>query len=243
MSDGVKSFPLVPNPTKEILTDRQLVDYKHQRERFLDWLKHFGKDPKKAEGYSEYTTKDTMYRTDRFWRWIWDYENKYTLSISHEHADEYMKAIARKDCSNDNKATMYRATKRLYKYRHVEHDEPEWEPDIKFSNTRMGQPQDFLTRQERRDIREAAMEYGSIPKYNDLAPDERDRWRTYLSQRLGKPKSRVKPEDWNRVNSWKIPSIVWTSLDAGFRPVEVKRAKLSWVDLRNERLSIPEEDK
>lgn len=35
---------------------------------------------------------------------------------------------------------------------------------------------------------------------------------------------------------------MWTSLDAGLRPVEVGRAKTSWVDTTNEVLRIPKED-
>jgi integrase len=249
MTDGVQSFPIVPNPTKDLLSDRQVVDYKGQRERFVDWLQHFGKEPEKANGYSDYTVRDTMYRTDRFWRWVWteyttdsDENFNYTLSIDHKTGDEYLKELARRDWSASGKATAYRALQRLFKYRQYEYDQPEWEPVLAFSTSRMGQPRDFLTREERRDIREAAMEYGAIPGYSDLTPDARDRWKLYLAQRLGKPKNEVIPEDWNRVNGWKIPSLVWASLDAGLRPVEVKRAKTSWVDIENERLIIPSEE-
>jgi integrase len=242
MSDGVKSYPIVSNPTSNQLNERQLVDYRGHRERFQDWLTHFGKDPEKATGYSPYTTRDTMYRTDRFWRWIWSENDGYTLSIGHDHADDYLKDVARRDCSADNKATIYRTIKRLFKYRSHEKDEPEWEPVIKFSNPSANQPQDFLTRPERRTIREAAMEYGAVPQYKNLDPDERDRWRKYLSHRFEKPLENVVPADWDRANSWKIPTMVWTSLDAGLRPVEVNRATLSWVDLENERLNIPKKD-
>lgn len=260
MSDRVESFPIISEGTDDLLSDRQLVDYRDQRERLLDWLKYFGKDPDKAEGYSKYTVRDTMYRTDRFYRWVWTKyapqrredrifdpgrdvdEFHYTLSIDHETGDAYTKEIARHDWSADNKATAFRAIKRLFKYRQHEYNDPEWDPDIVFSNPRMGQPRDFLTRDERRDIREAAMEYGAIPGYNDLDPDERDRWKVYLAQRFQKPKNEVTPDDWDRVNGWKIPSMTWASLDAGLRPVEINRAKASWVDIENERLVIPEQD-
>ena len=50
------------------------------------------------------------------------------------------------------------------------------------------------------------------------------------------------PDDWDRANGWKIPSLVWTSLDAGLRPVEVKRSDVSWLDLDNSALRIPKGD-
>lgn len=40
----------------------------------------------------------------------------------------------------------------------------------------------------------------------------------------------------------KFTSMVWTSLDAGLRPVEVERATVSWVDTDNGVLRIPKED-
>lgn len=242
MTDDAENFPVVTKPTKVQLDKRELLDYRSRREAFLDWLLYFGKEPEKAEGYSPHTVQDTLYRTDIFWRWVWNEYAGYTLSIDNQTADQYMKHLARMDCSGDNKASHYRSVKRHYKYREHELGEPEWEADIKFSNPKLGNPRDFLTRDERRDIREAAIQYGSIPKYNDLSPDERDRWKIYLSQMIGKPKSAVVPADWDKANGWKVPTIVWVSLDAGLRPIEVNRAKVSWVDPDNNRLLIPKEE-
>jgi integrase len=103
------------------------------------------------------------------------------------------------------------------------------------------QPRDYLTREERTRIREAALEYGSVPGYNDLSPEARDRWKAYLAQRLEKPKSEVVPADWGRVNGWKISSLTWASLDTGLRPIEVERAVTDWVDVDNSVLRIPKE--
>lgn len=36
--------------------------------------------------------------------------------------------------------------------------------------------------------------------------------------------------------------MVWTSLDAGLRPIEVERATVSWVDVENAVLRIPKEE-
>jgi site-specific recombinase XerD len=240
--DSEAPVPIITQPTKEILSERELVDYKSEREAFRDWLQHFGKDPEKATGYGDYTVRDTLYRADRYYRWLWSNLEKYTIQINRAHADLYMKYQARREVTADTKAGVQRAIKRLYKWLHHERGHPEWEPEITYSNSSMGNPQDFLTREERGKIREAAMEYGSIPKYNDLTPDQRDRWRLYLSRRFIIPLSEVTPEHWDRANGWKMPSLVWTSLDAGLRPVEVKRFTTEWLNLDNDRLMIPKEE-
>ena len=86
------------------------------------------------------------------------------------------------------------------------------------------------------------MEYGSVPHYNSVTPEERDRWKTYLSQRLQKPKSEVSKKDWNRANSFKYTSMIHVALDAGLRPIEIKRSNVRWVDTQNAVLRIPREE-
>jgi len=51
----------------------------------------------------------------------------------------------------------------------------------------------------------------------------------------------VTRDDWERATSWKTPSLVATGLDAGLRPIEVERARISWVDVPNAVLRIPKE--
>jgi integrase len=110
---------------------------------------------------------------------------------------------------------------------------------MKFSDER-GRHADLLTRDELREVREAVLKYKTIPRYKSLSPDERDRWKAHLAQRLGKEKSEVSPDDWQRENtSWKFPSLFWTALDAGMRPVEIKRAKISWLRLDKGTVYIP----
>lgn len=242
MTESNVAVPITTEETEATLSERQLVDYRSEREQCADWLQHFGKDPQKAEGYGEYTVRDTLYRADRFYRWVWTYEDGYTLSLTHDHADAYMKYQARREASANTKASVQRAVKRLYKWLEYERDYDEWEPELTYSNPSLSNPKDFLTREERGAIREAAMEYGSIPGYNDLEPDERDRWRRHLSFRFETKLENITPEHWERANGWKMPSLVWTSLDAALRPVEVERFTTSWLNLDNQRLLIPKED-
>lgn len=95
----------------------------------------------------------------------------------------------------------------LMKWRHHELGHDEYEPAITFyTDDSASQPRDHLTREKRSLIREASLEYGSIPEYNDLSPEQRDRWKAYLAQRFEKPKSEVSLKDWDRANGWKLPS-------------------------------------
>jgi len=188
-----------------------------------------------------------MWRLDKFYRHVWqELEDGYTESIDTTHADSWMEHLAHQELSAEYKSDCQKSCKTLFKWKKWKNNnsvEVDWEPQINYSgDPGTHSPRDFITQSERRQLREAALEYGSVPSYNGLSPGERDRWKSHLAQRFGKPKSEVSPEDWQRANSFKIPSLVWTSLDAGLRPVEVERAKVSWVDPGNEVLRIPKED-
>lgn len=44
-----------------------------------------------AEGYNRDTVHGTAYRTDQFHRWVWVEENGYSMTLTHAHADDYMR--------------------------------------------------------------------------------------------------------------------------------------------------------
>lgn len=242
-TDPLSEIKLVPNPSKKSLNKRQLIDYRTEREACLEWLLTFGKDPGKAEGYATATVANRAYRMDQFYRWVWEQEDGYTSVLTHEHADEYLRHLARQEKSNSHKNTCRKAVMMLYKWRHHQRGADKWEPELTFSRRNQSTtPRDYLTREERTKIRDAALEYGSVPNFDGLTGEKRDRWKAYLAQRFEKPKSEISREDWERANSWKIPSLVWTSLDTGLRPIEVERAKTTWIDTENSVLRIPKED-
>ncbi|WP_436900269.1 tyrosine-type recombinase/integrase [Halovenus halobia] len=91
-------------------------------------------------------------------------------------------------------------------------------------------------------MRVAAMKYGSVSDYNSVTPSERERWKTYLAQRLQKPKEEITMKDWEKANSFKYTSIMHVALDAGLRPIEIKRANTYWVDTQNGTLRISREE-
>ncbi|SDJ90919.1 Site-specific recombinase XerD [Halovenus aranensis] len=235
-------YPIVTEPSESYLNKRQLVDYRAERENCLEWLLTFGKNPERAEGYAEGTVKPRCYRMDRFYRFVWDHEGGYTANITHEHADDWLGHLAQRDVSNTHKNNCLKSLQMLLKWRRHQHGLAEWEPSFRFSKEKSSQPRDYLTMEERSAIRDAALEYGSVPSYHNQSPAERERWKRYLAQRFEKPKSEVTPTDWGRANGWKIPSLVWVCLDAGLRPTEVERAVTSWADTENCVLRIPKED-
>lgn len=242
-TNTLENINLVTGKSKAYLNERQLIDYGTEREQCLDWLLHFGKDPEKAEGYAKTTVKSRANRMDQFYRWVWEEEGRYTSSLTHEHADEYLRYLAKEESSNAHKNSCRKALMMLYKWRHHQRGDEKWEPELSFSQPNHSTtPRDYLTREERRQIRDAALEYTSVPSESNIYGEERDRWRAYLAQRFEKPKSQITKDDWERANSWKYPTLVWVSLDAGLRPIEVKRARTSWVDLDNNILRIPQDE-
>jgi len=233
---------VVTETAEAYLNPKQLLDYQSEREDCLSWLLAFGKAPDKGEGYAVGTIKPRAYRMDKFYRWVWDEEGGYTAHITQEHADRWMRDLAQSDYSSTHKTNCQKAIKMLFKWWKHECGGGGWDPEITFSENTGSNPKDYLTREERTQVRNAALEYGTIPKYSNVTPAERERWKQYLAQRFEKPKSEITPADWKQANSWKIPSLVWVSLDAGLRPVEVERATLAWIDTDNALLRIPKQD-
>lgn len=239
----IDEVTLITEPTEQMLNKRQLLDYRTHRRKCLEWLLAVGKDPEAAEGYAFQTVTNRAYRMDIFYRWVWEEDGQYTTNVTHNHADDWLYHLAHLDKSNAHKDNCRKALQMLFKWREYEHNLSPWEPELSFSTkSNTSTPRDYLTESERKQIREAALEYGAIPRYKDLAPQDRSRWRSYLAQRFEKPKTEVSQDDWSRANGWKIPSLVWVSLDAGLRPIEVERAVTSWVDIENSVLRIPKEE-
>jgi len=234
--------PVVTDVAEEYLNPKQLVDYRSEREECISWLLALGKQPNKGQGYALGTVKPRAYRMDQFYRWVWDQEGGYTANVTSSHADAWMKHLAQEDYSSTHKTNCQKSVKMLLKWKQHERGGSDWKPAITFSDDSGSNPKDYLSRNERTQIRNASLEYGSIPEYSNVTSAERDRWERHLAQRFEKPKQDITRLDWKRANSWKVPSLVWVSLDAGLRPVEVERASLNWVDTQNSVLRIPKRD-
>jgi hypothetical protein len=99
----------------------------------------------------------------------------------------------RDDIGVTHQRNCVKAMKMLFKWRHHEHGLDEWDPPFTFSREPATQPRDYLTREERRTIRAAALDYGAVPSYNHATPTERDRVTAYLAPALREAQSRGHP--------------------------------------------------
>ena len=226
----VEGIVLIYEPTEEYLNQRQRVAYEGHRKKLIRWLAKQGKDPEKLEGYAYDTYYTYANVICQFHRSVWDETGGFTLDLTHEQADEYLRGLILGD--RDYSSSHVHNTKLGLKvdYRFTG---DEWEPDITVpSNSGVSQPED-----ERKTLREAAFEYGTVPAYAALDPEERREWKRYLARKFRKPMDDVSPDDWKKANGFKNPNIVHASLDAGLRIPEKESSKNkdNWtVSLRQE---------
>jgi len=233
---------LVPEPTREVLNERQQLDYCEHRRRLIRWMAHRGKDEDRIVGYAQTTVRRRATNLDAFYRWVWDEYGGYTTHITHDHGHEYIDELVYADHSGTHKSNLLKTLRMYYRWRTHEFGDESWETDVTFSSQQHDNPRDYLTQSERRAVREAALDYGSVPHYCALDADEREQWKIHLARRFKKPTNEIGREDFERANGHKIPSLVCVSLDAGLRPIEVERARTSWVDTGNDVLRIPAKD-
>lgn len=239
----VQGIHTASRPSRAELNDKQIADYQHHRAEMLRWYLTLGKDPEEVEGYAEDTIRVRAGHIDRFYRWVWTTEGGYTTQVTPEQADRYLKELAyQDDMSRSTKNKYKKSLKMLFRWREWELGEDhDWEPALTFSTSdSSSQPRDYLSRDERSELREGVLELGDeIPRYNSVTPEKRRRIKKLLAVRLSKPLKDITREDWEEERSWKYPSMIYATLDAGLRPVEVGRATVDWVDVKNRLLRIP----
>jgi len=242
------AFPLVSKRTKEDLEDfgvNMLGDYRDFKQEVLTWLANYGKNPKKGEGLADSTLKSTHYKLETVFRWLWDYDQQYSTDLTPAKAERFIHLLNMSDGMIDSSVLHHvKVVKRFFKYHnHTHGTDYEWEPDLDLSQAN-GEERDYLNRDAFKSLYSAALGYGSVKSYHSssMTPDERDRIKTYLARREGVPKENIGPEEFKDANSWKIPSLIAVTLDTGLRPIEVGRAKESWVNLESHELNIPKEE-
>ncbi len=240
----VDGIVLVSERAAKFLNPKQEIAYREHRRDLAEWMLNLGRNPSKADRYSYSTAKTRMNRLDLFYRFVWQNEGRYVQHMTTDHANAWMRELAKKDFKESTKNHYQKSVKTLFKWqRDARNRDVDWEPEIEYSDPSTNyQPRDYLTDQDRRRLRQAAMDYGTIPPYNSVTPEERDRWNVYLAQRFQKPKEQISKQDWNRANSFKFTSMIHTALDAGLRPIEIQRANVRWVDIDNGVLRIPREE-
>ena len=241
--EAVEGIPTATQKTIRRLDEKRLLDYREHRAKYINWLLELGKKPKHFEGYSQSSARTRADKHDQFCRWVWGESQGYTLSITHEHADKYLKHIAFRDLKPSSRPTYQKAVQAYFRWKADERGADEWEPDRTFyhrPDTTI--PRDYFSQEERRKLREAALEYGSVPNYHAVTPTERKHWQNHLARRYSKPVDEVNRDDWERANGWKYAAMVWTGIDAALRPIEIERSTTDWVDLDDRTLMIPRAD-
>lgn len=249
---GEDDIRFIRKASFEYLNPRQKPEFIREMQGFYWWMRDKGVDIDNKEGQTESTALNNVRRINNILPLIWEAHSGYTLHITTDMADWYVGQLDDDEITQQNGEPYADSTKRKHvcallafmRFRWDVRSGDVWEPDQMFSTSgRASRIADPVTLEERPQIREASLEYGTIKRYSNCSPEERDRVKAYLAQRLEKPKAEVTKEDWQRVNRcWKIPALIMLSLDTGLRPKEVERAKVSWLKLSNNTIEIPTED-
>lgn len=238
-------FSIISRPTEKALTEyhaRAKSDYEQWKKSFLIWLRVEGKKPDRLEGFSESVVRQSSMKADQLMRWNWE-ENGYTTEITPEDADRIMKELGRHSDYGDSALTSFISTfKRIFKYKNREKGQNfEWECNYATGGDEVTN-RDYIKPDEFGSLYEAALGYGTVRHYANCTPEERDRIKAHLAQRFEKPKDDVTPDDFDRANSFKIPSLIAVTLDCGLRPIEITRMTTDMVFPDKGRLRISKEN-
>jgi len=238
-------FPIIAGDTEKALDDlhgRAKTDYETWKRDFLNWLYHEGKKPDRGEGFADGTIRKTSYHSGAVFRWLWS-QRGYTTELTPDDADDLMRTLGRhSDYADSNLNNIVKTIKRIFKYyNHEKGHSIEWECNYELSEPEVTN-RDYFRKDEFRALYEASLNHGAIQHYNNCTPAERDDLKAHLAQRFEKAKDEVVPHDFERANSFKIPSLIASALDMGLRPIEVARATTDWVNLDNAVMEIPAEE-
>jgi len=239
-------YPLVSKRSEEDLKEfglNMIEDYRDFKRELLSWLATYGKNPEKHEGLAETTLESTHYKLETVFRWLWRYEGQYTTRFTPEHANKFIRVLDQSDGMIDSTVLHHaKDIQRFFRFNnYVRGTEYEWEVDIELSQSN-GDERDYLRRSAFEPLYQAALDHSSVKGYHSVTPEERSELKAFVAQRLGIPKEKVGPDEFKQANSWKYPSMISVTLDTGLRPIEVGRAKVSWVNLEDNELNIPKEE-
>jgi integrase len=237
------SFRLATGPTRTQLQEispRHLQDYLDFKEEYVGWFINIGKNPNDGTGYSERTVEQISMKTDQMFRYFWKVNDGYVTELNKDKADQLMKAVERGDWGSANILNFKKTVKRYFKWlKHKKDtDHTDWECPIEVSEKERTN-RDYFRAHEFPKLYNATLNHGSVKPYGECTPEERDAFKAHLAQRFEMPKEDVSRSEFNRANSWKVPSLVATALDMGLRPVEIGNAKLDWVNLNDNTFDIP----
>lgn len=240
---------LVPDFFREEYSHRQAVDLKDHYQCYVAWLREQGKNPDENEGLAPSNVPIVFSRTVQFHRRVWEWIGRYTTQFTHEHADsfeqdldaDHIKKDSGEPYSESSKRKMQESVVKYFLWRACIKGGKPWKPNLTFQQTDFEQA-DYFTLEERSALYEATLTYEDFGRYNNLSPEVRDRRKSLLAQKLGKPKAEVTPDDFERCQtSWKIPSLISVSLDLGPRPKLIEKFLLKWYKPAKGEFQIPKE--
>ena len=240
--------PPVAEATKERLEDFSALlgdDYHEFKQDFLKWLLTEGKNTYKQQGYADATVRTTHYKVEEAYRWLWERDGSYTKELTPEDATELIEFVVRHTTHPDSYAyTFEKSIKRLFKFFREKRGKniPEWDHDIPLDTNTDSSTKDKFYPEEMASLYESSLGVYSVKGYHSVDRSEREQIKAFLAQLFEMPKSEIGPEEFERANSWKIPSIIAVSSDCGLRPIEVARAKVDWFNLENRKMLVPKEE-
>lgn len=219
---------------------------------FYEWMRTKGKNPDRQKPLSESVSENYYRRVDQIFRVVIDRTDPADKTVlTHDQADLVVKWLDRNEICQRNGDPYLETSKRkfsnaLVKYFAWRHDQrsdaEKWRPRINFSDGEH-ENADRLNFEERWQVRQAAIDYGSLPSYYETSEAERENIDSFVAQRLGKPKSEVTRKDWERADtSLKVGSLIAVTLETGIIPIEVGRARTDWYDQKRNILKITKED-
>ena len=237
--------PIVSQKNEEALTEfppLMAEDYEDFKRNLMGFWAVRGKDPLRGRGYSDHTVRASHYKIEQVFRWLWEHEG-YTTDLTYDQATELIgQLVSHQEYDDDRVLDYEKAIKRLFTYyEETTGRTGEWDHGYQLSQEPPDKNLDYFKKHELGKLYDASLEVGSVRAYHSVSRKERDRIAAYLAQRFEKPKREIGPDDWDRANSWKFPSLVAVCLDAGLRPVEVERSRVSWFNFEDNELVIPKE--
>ena len=111
----VQGIILLTGEASKLLNPREEIAYKEHRRELAEWMLNLGKDPSKAEGYSYSTAKNRMNKLDLFYRWVWNEEQRFIQDLGIEHAEAWMRDLAKRDLKESTKCHYQKSVQTLFK--------------------------------------------------------------------------------------------------------------------------------
>jgi len=240
--DTEPEFEFLSEESVSSLNFQQKVLYSELWSELIEWLRTEGKKPERNVGYKESNVRPVARRIHQSFNYAWE-RDRLVLELTPELATRFVEDLQQDEFTRKDGKPYEENSKRKFKqaleayFRFTDQD---WEPGIAFSDETPSFNSDPFNRRERELLLNGALEYQSPPSYSNLSPEERDRTKARLAQILGKPKEDITRSDWEELRrNWKYPSLISTSLDAGWRAEMVGRLQLSHLDLANGQIIIP----